>query len=100
MDGTDDLGWLCSWGGDPLLEWERLDLYASDPAVVELASDPDVVEMVDYWLWKEAVHVELSDLFLRTEDPIRLFFLHMYVQEIRARSDRARKLGLRFTLPP
>ena len=91
MDGTDDLGWLCSWGGDPLLAWERLDLDASDPAVVEV---------VDYWLWKEAVHVELSDMFLRTEDPIRLFFLHMYVQEIRARSDRARKLGLRFTLPP
>jgi hypothetical protein len=93
MDGVDDMGWLFQ---HPLLEWERLDLHASDWAVVDC---------VDYWLWKEALHVEalhvqLSDAYLRPNDETQLFFLHLAAQEIRAQSDRARELGLYFTLPP
>jgi hypothetical protein len=86
----DDMRWLCTWGGHPLLRWEEVGLHASDPAVVDF---------VDYWLWKEAFHVQLSDI-LHTEDPMRICFLHQHVQEVRARSDRARELGLCFTLPP
>jgi hypothetical protein len=95
MESHDDMGWLCSWGGLPLLAWERLDLHESDRAVVDF---------VDYWLWKEAFHVHLSDKYLRThpctEDGMRHLFFHMQVQELRARSDRARERGLCFTLPP
>ena len=86
----DDMRWLCKWGGHPLLRWEEVGLHASDPAVVDF---------VDYWLWKEAFHVQLSDI-LHTEDPMRICFFHQHVQEVRARSDRARELGLCFTLPP
>jgi hypothetical protein len=91
MESDDDMHWLCSWGGQPLLPWERLDLHESDHAVVDF---------VDYWLWKEAFHVQLSETHLHTEDETRHLFLHRHVQEVRARSDRARELGLRFTLPP
>jgi hypothetical protein len=86
----DDMRWLCTWGGQPLLRWEDVGLEPWDPAVVDF---------VDYWLWKEAFHVQLSDI-LHTEDPMRICFFHRHVQEVRARSDRARELGLCFTLPP
>lgn len=93
MDGdwsVDDLGWLCNWGGLRLLPWEDVGFHENDPAVVDF---------VDYWLWKEAFHVQLSDI-LHNEDPMRICFFHQHVQEVRARSDRARELGLCFTLPP
>jgi hypothetical protein len=86
----DDMRWLCTWGGQPLLRWEDVGLEPWDPAVVDF---------VDYWLWKEAFHVQLSDI-LHTEDRMRICFFHQHVQEVRARSDRARELGLCFTLPP
>jgi hypothetical protein len=88
---VDDLGWICHWGGQGLLQWE----YAGFRE-----NDPEVLAFVDHWLWKEAFHVHFSDMHLHTEDPMRFFLFDLDVQEVRARSDRARELGLSFASPP
>lgn len=52
----DDLGWLCGWGGHPLVAWEDVGLSAESACVVD---------HVDYWLWKENEHIYTSDARLR-----------------------------------
>lgn len=47
-----DLGWLCGWGGQPLLPWENVGLSSHSACVVD---------HVDYWLWKENEHIAVSD---------------------------------------
>lgn len=86
---TDDLGWICSWGGDPLIKWENCSL-----------AQEDVVQLVDYWLWKEAVHVRLSDILLDLNIEVDPSVLHQYVQQIRMQSDLARWRGMSHSLPP
>lgn len=80
----DDLGWLCGWGGEPLLPWEEFgfsrDVHRMDACVAD---------HVNYWLWKENEHIHISDQRLRrglgpiSEDD--LFFLHKLVCEKRWR---------------
>jgi hypothetical protein len=53
---TDDLGWLGGWGGERLLAWEEVGLQASEPCVVD---------HVEYWLAKEAAHIRASEARLR-----------------------------------
>lgn len=88
---TDDLGWLCNWGGHPLLEWEGLGFFIDDPAIVDF---------VDYWLWKEAVHARLSGTHWQGRYEGDSFLLHHYVQQERMQSDFARVRGMSYTLPP
>ena len=91
MYSTDDMGWLCNWGGNPLIEWERIGLLNDDPAVIDF---------VDYWLWKETIHASISNTRWQGMYGQDSFLLHMYVHERRAQSDRARELGLSYQLPP
>jgi hypothetical protein len=58
---TDDLGWLGGWGGERLLAWEEVGL----AEVGVLASEPCVVDHVEYWLAKEAAHIRASEARLR-----------------------------------
>lgn len=90
MYSSDDMGWLCTWGGDPLLQWERVGLRSDDPAVVE---------HVDYWMWKETVHVHFVNTDLSEIHRDNLL-LHMYVAEQRAQSDYDRALGRSHYVPP
>ena len=48
----DDMDWLCGWGGQPLLPWEKVGLSSQSACVVD---------HVDYWLWKENEHIAVSD---------------------------------------
>ena len=91
MDSHDDMDWLCTWGGQPIIQWERLNLSEKDPAVIDF---------VDYWLWKEALHVRLSDKYWEAMHEKNMFCFHMYVQELRASSDYARNLQLPCRHPP
>ena len=84
---SNDLGYLCAWGGHRLPPWEYVGLHPNDQVVVEC---------VDYWMWKEAVHVRFSDTLWHTQDPMQFLLFEQDVQEVRAWSDRARELGLDF----
>ena len=53
---TDDLSWLCNWGGVPLQKWEEQPLYGSDRCVVEHMHN---------WMQKEVDHIIISDARLR-----------------------------------
>jgi hypothetical protein len=48
----DDMGWLCGWGGQPLVPWEKVGLSSQSACVVD---------HVDFWLWKENEHIAVSD---------------------------------------
>ena len=88
---TDDMGWICTWGGDPIIQWERLGYSEKDHLVINA---------VDYWMWKEALHVHNSYKFMQPTNESEMFWFHMDVQELRASSDRARKLQLSHMRPP
>jgi len=91
MHSSDDLHWLCSWGGQPLLPWEDFALFSNDPAVVL---------MVDYWMWKESFHVHFSDTVWQMTLENSNIFSHQAVDEIRMRSDFRRLVGLPHSSPP
>jgi len=81
---SDDLGWLCGWGGEPCLPWEQVG-FSQDVRRM----DACVADHVNYWLWKENEHIHISDLRLRRGlGPISeadMFFLHKLVCEKRWR---------------
>jgi hypothetical protein len=57
---TDDMHWLCNWGGVPLLQWEQVGLRASDPCVIS---------HTEYWINKEHTHLFISNARLANNLP-------------------------------
>ncbi len=91
---TDDLGWICDWGGVPLLAWEEVGLDES-----EAYDKACVADHVEYWLEKENDHLLISDARLRNGLPAmnetEMAMLHWGVCQARwARQAKARRAAL------
>jgi hypothetical protein len=75
---SDDLGWLCNWGGVPLLAWETVWLCDDEPCVLS---------HFEQWMLKETMHINVSEnrrkrmLPPLTEHEIML--LHMQATDMR-----------------
>lgn len=88
---TDDMGWLCNWGGIPLLPWETI----GTPPL--RADDPCVVSHFEQWMYKENIHIYVTAFrdskMLRPLNEHELVLLHMYATDVRfARNDAMIKL--------
>jgi hypothetical protein len=57
---TDDLDWLCNWGGVPLLQWEKCGMHESEPCVIS---------HVQYWIQKEHQHIFISNARISKQLP-------------------------------
>ena len=95
---TDDLHWLCPWGGVPLFEWESM---FNSTNYFGLCNDPCIIDQVDYWMMKESVHMRVN--FERQRQALPplaeedMFWLHKFVCEqrwLRQRLDARRSVLL------
>jgi hypothetical protein len=75
---SDDLHWLCNWGGAPLLPWETIGLHYSEPCVVS---------HFEQWMLKETMHINVSEnRRKRMLPPLtehELMLLHMQATDMR-----------------
>jgi len=78
---TDDMGWLCNWGGVPLLPWESI----GTPRL--RACEPCVVSHFEQWMIKENLHIYISAVRSSKKLPplneYELVLLHMYATDLR-----------------
>jgi len=78
---TDDMDWLCNWGGVPLLKWEEI----GTPPL--RADDPCVVSHFEQWLFKETMHLHVTSFrdskMLQRPNEHESMLLHMYATDVR-----------------